>query len=220
MGTNVLDWAAPAVDVSWVKAIEGAAAIVVDLPGADGIRYGMALAVAGYRPVPLYNACPEALNERSLVEVQPIMLGLTAAVMMLKDILLPGDAPPAFLLDSNRRTQRRAPEPGVLDNRSISLPTDYPSGNLLLSRGIGKVVLVQESATAPQADLSHTLRRWQEAGISVFAQSLNASDQARPITVSRPNGFRVLFYNLAATMGLKKSPLGGFGGVLPLPGGG
>jgi hypothetical protein len=69
-----------------------------------------------------------------------------------------------------------------LDNRSISLPTDFPSGQLLRARGIRRILLVQEAASLPQADLSHTLRRWQEAGLAILAKRLDEPSQARPIT--------------------------------------
>src|SRR6266498_1776101 len=36
------------------------AAIIVDLPGAEGVSAGIAMARAGYRPVLVYNACPNA----------------------------------------------------------------------------------------------------------------------------------------------------------------
>src|SRR5437016_3971940 len=45
-------------DTSGIPSIQNNAALVLDLPGADGIRAGVALAAQGYRPVPLYNAVP------------------------------------------------------------------------------------------------------------------------------------------------------------------
>ena len=37
---------------------DGTTAIVVDLPSAEGVQLGLALAARGFRPVPLYNAVP------------------------------------------------------------------------------------------------------------------------------------------------------------------
>ena len=44
-------------DGGWVPA-PGSTAIVVDLPGEEGVMWGLKLAGLGYRPVPLYNALP------------------------------------------------------------------------------------------------------------------------------------------------------------------
>jgi hypothetical protein len=114
-----------------------------------------------------------------------------------------------------------ASEPGDFDNRSISLPTDFPSSNFLLSRGIRRVVLVQDDASDPEADLAHTLLRWQQAGVSIMASTLSPDTDVRPrpITVRRPRWFRIAWYGLMARMGLRPNPLGGFGGLLPHAGG-
>jgi hypothetical protein len=208
------------VDIAWADAADGSTAMVLDLPCASGISMGIALMKLGYRPIPLYNACPEDFGKPSLVEVRPILSGLSSAAKLLRDLSLADDAPPIFLLDANRRSQMIEPAPGVLDNRSISLPTDFPSGQMLLSRGIRRVLLVQDSSKPPQADLSHTLCRWQDAGIEIHAKDLSVIAKPRLITVNRPGGFRVLWHNFLATVGLKTSPLGGFGGVLPFPSGG
>lgn len=37
------------------------------------------------------------------------------------------------------------------------------------------------------------------------------------MTIQRPSRFRFLLYNALATFGLKRAPLGGFGGLLPMP---
>src|SRR5438093_11875256 len=50
--------AATAPDVGWAPPADGTSAIVVDLAGATGVWLGVALAEAGFRPVPLDNACP------------------------------------------------------------------------------------------------------------------------------------------------------------------
>src|SRR5690348_3529687 len=45
-------------DVSWCPPPDQKAMLVLDLPGAEGVLAGVALALRGYRPVPLYNAVP------------------------------------------------------------------------------------------------------------------------------------------------------------------
>jgi hypothetical protein len=82
------------------------------------------------------------------------------------------------------------------------------------------VLLVAEDPTLPAADLSHTLLRWQEAKIQIFAmlvdETLHAS-ALQPIRVQKPKWFRVMWQSALALVGLRRHPLGGFGGTLPHP---
>ena len=70
------------VDASWIPPAEDNVAVVLDLPGADGVWTGVALAARGYRPVPLYNAVPGPTTGvwigafASLVDVAPILAAL------------------------------------------------------------------------------------------------------------------------------------------------
>jgi hypothetical protein len=220
-----------------------ATALVLDLPGALGAEMAGSLLERGYRPVPLYNSCPppepashvsffSSLSSEGApsagppaVDVQPILRALQTNAPLLQGAHLPPDAPPAFLLDANRRTGQIGfvSEPGAFDNRSISLPTDFPSSNFLLSRRIRRVVLAQQHAIQPEADLSHTLLRWQRAGVSIMGITLGPDTDVRlpqRVTVRRPPLFRNAWYGLMARMGLRPHPLGGFGGLLPHSGGG
>ena len=52
------------VNLSWSPAIDEKVAVVLDLPGAEGVRVGLELAARGYRPVPLYNAVPLPFTAR------------------------------------------------------------------------------------------------------------------------------------------------------------
>jgi hypothetical protein len=219
---------------------DGETALVLDLPKGLGAQMADALAQQGYRPVPLYNSCPPPKSSaypaaetdpsdilsptrtivRAAVEVQPILDAIVTNAAQLRTSRLPADAAPAFLLDSNRRIGQAGfvAAPGAFDNRSVSLPTDFPSANFLLSRGIRRIVLAQLKSIEPEADLAHTLLRWQEAGIAIGAIALAAETWPRrpqPVTVRRPPLFRIAWYGLLARMGLRPNPLGGFGGLLP-----
>ena len=221
------------IDASWSPPADGQTAIVVDLPGPRSVWMGLALARRGYRPVPLFNAvlglaAPTLgiapLAARELVDVSSIIDALVLATPQLQSLVasLPLDAPPAFLLDSARRFARFLARPGDFDNRSVSLPTDFPSSNLILSRGIKRVLLITANDDRPQEDLAHTLVRWQQAGIEIVAVTVDASDaealrSPRPIRVARPSGFRAAWHNLLSRTGLKRSPLGGYGGTLQEP---
>jgi hypothetical protein len=189
-------------------------AIVVDLPGEVGIMAALVLAGAGYRPVPLYNALP---GDSNVIDMTGILMGLLNTADHLASLTIAADAPPAFLLDARRRGEGASVAPGMFDNRSISLPTDFPSANFLLSRGIRRALLIQQDRLDPQVDLAHTLRRWQEAGIEINGKMLDDAQPPTRIDVPKPPRFRMMFYSLLALMGLRQNPMGGFGGVLPVP---
>jgi hypothetical protein len=204
------------IDASWLARPDGQTAIVADLPGAQGVHFGLASAALGYRPVPLYNAAPGPMP---VVTVSDILLALQTEAARLIEFHLPAEAPPVFLLDSNRRVGTPPFEPGMFDNRSVSFPSDFPSANFLLSLGITRIRLVMGQSLEPQADLAHTLRRWQESGIEFSAQTIGHPDAVFPITIERPSGFRRLWHAALVAVGLRRNPLGGFGGIVPTPGG-
>lgn len=203
-------------DLTGVPPADGTA-VVVDLPGEDGVAAGMALAETGYRPVPLYNACP---GPAARVDVGPILSAFVRSASRLRQLALPPAAPPAFLLDADRRLGTGPSSPGSFDNRSVSLPTDFPSASLLLNRGVRRVILISQLATRLQSDLAHTLLRWQRAGIVIDVKRADLSSPPEFCTILRPGRFRSLWHALIVTAGLRRNPLGGFGGMLPEPAGG
>jgi hypothetical protein len=208
----------------WVPTCDGSTGLVLDLPGVQGVSMAMVAATTGYRPIPLYNALPSPSGHNYVVarsavcDVQPIIAALSMATPDLDKMNLRYDAPPVFLLDSQRRIGTEIhPSPGMFDNRSVSLPTDFPSASRMLSMGIKRVVLVQETAMEPQVDLSHTLLRWQQARIEIQALALSTQLGRQTITVRKPSRYGMLWQRMLATIGLRRNPLGGFGGVLPMP---
>src|SRR4249919_1745395 len=61
-------------EVTWLSEIPEKAALVLDLPGDEGITAAVAVAAQGYRPVPLYNAIAQptlAINAREELHLQP-----------------------------------------------------------------------------------------------------------------------------------------------------
>lgn len=201
-----------AVDVSRFPDPRERTAIVVDLPGRTGTELGLALAGEGYRPVPLYNCC---MGKGAAVNVEPIERALLAGAEELPHLRIRDDAPPVFLLDANRM-EGPAPKPGRFDNRWLVFPQDFPSATYLRSRGIGRALLVQEREGAPREDLAHVLRRWQLGGIELTATTAGA-ERVRSLHVAAPSLFRRAWYRVMATMGLRRSNVGGFGAVVPIP---
>lgn len=192
-------------------------AYVVDLPGARSVEMGAHLAAAGYRPVPLFNT---AFHPAAVVSVGAILERLMARAGEVEARDLPPEAPPAFLLDSRRLGLNKAPKPGQFDNRWVAFPQDFPSASFLLSRGIQRVVLLQDDREPPSLDdLVHVLLRWQKAGIEVLRQEVAAGASGappQPFALRRPFSFRSLFYRALAASGLRRSSAGGFGAVIPL----
>lgn len=193
---------------------DSATAFVLDLPGAQSVELGLALARAGYQPVPLFNT---AHHPSALVNVRPVLDQLNAGAEELRRLGTRPGAPPAFLLDAGRSTLS-PPSPGMFDNRWIVFPQDFPSATFLLSQGIRRVVLLQKASPSgqPRGDLAHVLRRWQEAGVEIYLQDPAVDEPPRPLTVQRPSSFRSLAYRALALFGLKRNSAGGFGSIIPM----
>lgn len=209
-----------ALDLGWVPAADQATAIILDLPRAVPVWWGLALSQRGYRPVPLFNGvCEPLTTQLPLVDVKPIIWALNEGTGILMATQLPLAAPPVFLLDSNRMAGGNLAAPGRFDNRWWVFPQDFPSANFLQAQGIRSVILGQQVAAPPQRDLAHVLLRWQEAGIPILAAGLTGSAAPpRPIQVFRPDKFRSLWYRALALVGLRRNSTGGFGAVVPEPG--
>lgn len=212
MEQSLGDWRTT--DVSWAPSPRRRVAIVVDLPNVRAVQMGMALAAIGYRPVPLFNV---TVGRDPIIRIDPLADALGEAVAPLAELRIPLDAPPAFLLDSRRMSPEAPLLPGKFDNRWIVLPQDFPSGNRLLARGIGEVLLVQATDDAPREDLAHVLLRWQRAGVRLQLLNVTGNRQPAPITVRPPTLFRRAWYLLLALSSLRRSSAGGFGGMIPLP---
>jgi hypothetical protein len=219
------------IDCGWATPAESSdMAIVVDLPADRSVALGLSLAEAGYQPVPLFNAVPgramtDAAGEVTAasnvaVDLWPAMRAIVGGANRLLSASIACSAPPAFLLDADRRTGRiPAPGPGTFDNRSVSFPTDFPSASYLINHGVRRAVLVQSTPSqSPQADLAHTLRRWQDDGIRLMRTSIDTADGAGSLEafmVDRPRWYRSIWHHLLVSIGLRRNVLGGFGGLLP-----
>jgi len=192
--------------------------LVVDLPGAEGVTAGLALAARGYRPIPLYNAVPRPLMDEEAgqvaVDVRLIMSVLYHGSPVLVKAGLAPDAPPAFLLDARRRGGLVDVQPGWFDNRSVSFTTDFPSANFLMAHGFRRVLLIQHEASQPQPDLAHTLRNWQEGGLVIELFRPGRDAQIMPCAVERPSRFRRVWQRALEMLGFARNELGGFGGML------
>lgn len=207
------------IDISWMSIMQVPCAIVVDLPGAASVEYGLALASLGYRPIPLFNAIPLPVIEDespvvAAVDLEPILAALQVGAERLRSLSIPANAPPAFLLDANRQTARQAVTPGTFDNRSVAFITDFPSTARLSEHGIKHAILVRESQSALGDDLRFVLQTWQKAGLQLSRKWLAEAGGPAPFSLPRPSWFAGLWWRLKAVFGLRRNAAGEFGTFL------
>ena len=195
-------------------------ALVVDLPGAQAICYGLAAARRGIRPVPVIDGSPCAAEgwwgQRPgidiVVDMRELLRGLHSGAEILAELPLASDAPPAFLLDANRDNGGATPPRSSFDNRWKTFPQDYPSARLLRERGIHRVIVIQRLASDwIREDLQHVLLRWQKGGITIQVQGIEERSEPREIKVSQPSWYRASWYRALAMVGLQRGAFGGFG---------
>lgn len=182
----------------------GRTALVVDLPGAMGTLLGVQLAEVGFRPVPLYNAIASA---NAVVDVLPIIDVLVDGAEQVA--AAPAAAPPAFLLDADRRGSGRPLHVGAFDNRSVCRAADFPSGETLHDAGIRRAIVICD-VLAP--DLEPVLVAWQERGIASWRKRAVAEDAA-PI-VLRPRWWGTRLLELAREAFLSRHPDGSYGAII------
>ncbi len=204
-------------------------AVVIDLPGADSIRLALVLAERGYRPVPIINASPGPVglqltflpptnvSRQSVVvlDMSSLVREICIGTAFLQKLSFASDAPPVFILDALRLRGTNPIRDDMFDNRWMVFPQDFPSARFLADKKIKRLTLVQTGKAHPLEDLSHVLLRWQEAGIEIFARASGDTGAPSRITVSKPSRFKVSWYRALATVGLRRSSVGGFGSFIP-----
>lgn len=184
-------------------------AVVVDLPSAEAVWVGLALADHGVRPIPLYNAVD---HEAALVDVRPIMAALIDATQ--SEAVLPVHAPPAFLLDSERM---KAASVGsarpAYDNRWVCRAVDFPSAALLTERGVRRVLLIQDRIARPAADLEPILLAWQGAGLPMWRLARSEAGPAAPFCLAAST-WPVRFLRWWMRTGVRRRRDGAYGRML------
>jgi hypothetical protein len=208
---------APEISLSDLQAIPSPdlaadAALVVDLPGVDSVKTGLALALKGYRPVPMYNGCTgnhEVVNQSGILEA------LAGGAKLLAGLKL-HPAPPAFLIDSLRMSAKQV-RPGDFDNRWKVFPQDFPAGEILIEKGIRRVIVLRARRIVPAADLVSVLIRWQAAGIRLEACDMARSLTPQAIELKEPWWARLSWRRVLEFFGLNRGPRKGFGHIVPEP---
>ena len=126
--------------IIYISELQANTAIMADLPGHDGIKEGIALAMSGWRPIPLYNGTNGQPGAAALVDNKGIESALIWGAAELQKINIPNNAPPAFLLDSNR-THRHKMNPSIFDNSWDLYYQDIPSAEYFLQNGINRIII-------------------------------------------------------------------------------
>ena len=196
-------------EIHWIEEIgsNNDTMIILDMPGESGVEEGLALARKGFRPVPLYNGVNGPDRASMAVDVRNIASALFQGADILSGLDLKSDAPPVFLLDSNRM-QGAKKERGKYDNRWCVFPQDMPSADFLTKHGIKKIIVQYI-----QNDLSHILCRYQEQGIKIHLVDISGS--FREVKVTPPSIFESMIYRFKMITGLTRNATGGFGGQIP-----
>lgn len=200
-------------EIRWILSVDSRVdshtIIIVDLPGHTGVNEALALARLGYRPVPLYNGVSVPYSS-PIVEVDDIVKALYKGANELSTYYIPPDAPPVFMLDSNRM-KGFGKQPGRYDNRWCVFPQDMPSAAFLLKEEFYKIIVRSDSI---RNDLSHILYRYQDEGIDIY---LCNGEVVTKIPVVKPSEFKSLSYRFRVIWGLTRNATGGFGGRIPYP---
>ena len=196
-------------ELGWIQSVESQTMIIVDLPSKSSVVESMGLARLGYRPVPLYNGVDGRVFSM-VVKVDEIAAALCYCAGILATYNIGPEAPPVFMLDSNRMNGS-GKQPGTYDNRWCVFPQDMPSASFLINAGIRRIIVRSDRI---QNDLSHILLRYQEEGIEIH---LCTGEQIEKISVVKPSKFRSLSYRFSVILGLTRNGAGGFGDKIPEP---
>ncbi len=155
-------------------------AVIVDLQGDDGIEAGILLAQQyGYRPIPIYNGVQEQNGSRATSDNHSVMNGLVWGSSILSQISLADDAPPAFLLDTNRLQSFRI-DGSIFDNSWDTYHQDLPTEDYFLKNGIERIVVI---GNAMPRDLKAIFADFPRKQIAVYWT--DGYDQVKRINIGR-----------------------------------
>lgn len=166
--------------VEYIDATCKNTAVIVDLPGAESVKEGIALARLGFRPVPIFNGTVEQQGARATVDNQSVGVALMHGAAELDKFEIEDTALPAFLLDSNR-LHRFKMDVTVFDNSWDVYPQDLPSAEYMVASGISKVLVVGESFSK---DLKKILYDYQKKKIEIFLT--NRYNEPKKVTIRKP----------------------------------
>lgn len=175
---EVCDFTLP--KINYINQVLSDTAIIVDLPDYEGIKEGIALANLGFRPIPVYNGTNQQEGAMPMVDNNTIEFALKWGALELKKISISNDAPPVFLLDSNRMNRLKT-NSFVFDNSWDIYAQDIPSAEYFLKNNIKRIII---RGAVIQKDLSKILYKFQEKGIEILFTT--GYEQAKETTIKKP----------------------------------
>lgn len=156
------DWSIPT--INYISENTKDTAIIIDIPGYESIKEGIALTKLGFRPIPIYNGTNEQEGAISTVNNHIIEPALIWGAEELQKIKIENDAPPTFLLDSNRM-HRHKMNLSVFDNSWDIYHQDLPSAHYFKNNKIKKIIVRGEKI---QNDLKKILYQFQKENIQIM----------------------------------------------------
>ena len=205
----------PVFNLEWLRPLHPHTAVVVDLPSADSLFFGLQLAKPGWQPVSLFTACPVpalALPALSAVDTEVHLAALAANASRLVALPLPGVAPPVFMLDAGRMAPGQTIEPGMNDNRSAVFACDFPSAKIMADRGISRVIVVRDPGVPIERDLVHALAPWRNAGLPI--ETRTPTGEMLGETWPRTGWLAEAYHRFSLLLTLQRNPQGGFGRLI------
>ncbi len=166
-------------ELSIIEEYDANTAYIVDRPGTESIKMGLALAKLGYRPIPIYNGTTEQSRARATTDNQSVDMGLLWGANLLKEMEFVDNAAPVFLTDTERLNRYKITE-SVFDNSWDVYSQDLPSGKYLLENGIQKVVIL---GNAVSRDLRKIVYEYQKKGIVIHWS--NGYERPKKIVVKK-----------------------------------
>ena len=139
-------------------------AIMVDLPGFKSIAEGIALIDYGFRPIPLYNGTHAQENALALTDMNAIQAGIVYAAKFLENAKLEEDAPPAFLIDTERLNRCRK-DVSIYDNSWDLYHQDMPTAKYFAQNGIDTILVRCEKFSK---DLNSIMFDFPKKGVNVY----------------------------------------------------
>ncbi|WP_164003060.1 hypothetical protein [Pyxidicoccus caerfyrddinensis] len=147
---DVAPVAPKSVTLNWIPTGSDTA-LVIDLPGIESLAIGTALGCKGWCIIPMFN------TTRGAAEVLPTIELIRALRGAVPELPQTPSGPPAFLLDAYRQVLCKVRlEEGDFDNRWYVFKSDFPSEELLATKGIKRLIVVTRG-NAPQNDLNDAL---------------------------------------------------------------
>ena len=175
---EIIDYEIPV--IPYIDTLKQDTAIFIDVDGPTSIKEGISLANLGYRPIPLFNGTHPNEGAISTTNNEIIEPFLVWGAYELLNIEIKDDAPPAFLLDSNRLNRYKYSK-GIFDNSWDLYYQDIPSHNYLLSKGIKNIIV---RGNKFNRDLKLILYRFQKNGIKIYFT--NGFEEPKLIKVRKP----------------------------------